>query len=166
MKIFLQRSYGATKIESKWADKTETFSFDGVGLVCLLGWTQIDEKRSLAELEEAERWLLKKVMGIRIFPDDKERMNLSLVDYLEMHKKTGGILWVPQFTLAASLDSGFRPSFTHAMKPDLAAERFRRWKDHSHETSNIRIRQLYGVFGADMLLSFQNWGPVSIMLER
>ncbi len=166
MKIFLQRSYGSTKIESKWSDKTESFVYDGVGLVCLLGWTQADEQRTPSELEDAENWLLKKVMGVRIFPDDGERMNLSLVDYLDQHKKTGGILWVPQFTLAATLDSGFRPSFTHAMKPEQAAERFRIWKERSLEMSNIRIRQLYGVFGADMLLSFQNWGPVSIMLER
>jgi D-aminoacyl-tRNA deacylase len=166
MKIFLQRSFGAAKIDSKWADKNETFSYDGVGLVCLLGWTQEDEHRSSEELLEAERWLLKKVMGIRIFPDDKERMNLSLVDYLDLHKKMGGILWVPQFTLAASLESGFRPSFTQAMKPERAAERFRMWKELSLEMSHIRIRQLYGVFGADMMLSFQNWGPVSIMLEK
>lgn len=166
MKIFLQRSFGATKVESKWSDKSEAFSFEGVGLVCLLGWTQQDEQRSLADLEDAEAWLLKKLMGIRVFPDKDERMNLSLLDYLDTHKKTGGILWVPQFTLAATLDSGFRPSFTHAMKPDLAAERFRRWKERSLEMSHIRVRQIYGVFAADMMLTFQNWGPVSMMLER
>lgn len=166
MKVFLQRSFGATKIESTWADKFETHAFDGVGMVCLLGWTQADERRTPEELAEAEAWLLKKVMGIRIFPDGEDRMNFSMVDYLETHKKTGGILWVPQFTLAATLDSGYRPSFTHAMKPSLAAERFRLWKEQSLGQSHIRIRQLYGVFGADMMLSFQNWGPVSIMLER
>lgn len=166
MKIFLQRCFGNTKIESKWSEKSESFSFDGVGLVCLLGWTSEDERRSLAELDEAEAWLLKKVMGLRIFPDGEDRMNLCLVDYLETHKKMGGILWVPQFTLAATLDSGYRPSFTKAMKPHLASERFKLWKEKSLDQSHIRVKQLFGVFGADMMLSFQNWGPVSLMLER
>ena len=94
-------------------------------------------------------------------------MNLSLADYLKEHKSEGGILWVPQFTLAGKLDSGFRPSFTDAMAPDLARVRFLEWVKKTEAIQNQNsINHIFGDFGADMNLSFTNWGPLSLHLEK
>lgn len=138
-------------------------AFVGVGMVVLLGWTEEDQTRN--DLQAAEEWTLKKIKGLRIFPDEEGRMNLSLSDYLKAEKIEGGILWVPQFTLAGKLDSGFRPSFSKAMQPQLAKERFEEWRD-SVESEHSPYPNNFGVFGANMELTFTNWGPVSLMLER
>jgi len=146
-------------------------SFSGVGLVVLLGWEQKDEADQ--KLEEKEDWILSRCVGMRIFPDSEGKMNLSLDSYLKENTPLrGGILWVPQFTLAAELESGFRPSFVKAMKPELARERFtilkakirgENRKDYFKNESNFS--NIFGSFGADMDLSFTNWGPVTIPLS-
>ena len=137
--------------------------FLGVGLVVLLGWTQEDALRS--DLEEAENWLLSKTAGLRVFPDEEGRMNLSLEKYLQAEQIDGGVLWVPQFTLAGRLDSGFRPSFTKAMDPAGAKKRFDAFTQKVKD-QNFPFKSVFGIFGADMELSFTNWGPVSLMLEK
>lgn len=100
--------------------------------------------------------LLERVLGYRIFPDDRGRMNRSLRDI------GGGLLLVPQFTLAADTSSGTRPSLGTAMAPEPAARLF--------DLLVERARALHapvtcGRFGADMQVSLVNDGPVTFWLE-
>jgi len=168
VKIVVQRVRDGASIVSRVEGdaQTRTDRFEGPGFVVLIGWTRADETRDPGELARAEEWLVTRVQGLRVFPDAGGRMNRALADYAPVAGAAGGgILWVPQFTLAASLESGFRPSFTDAMAPDLARARF------GALTERLRAEkrgyaQIFGVFGADMDLSFTNWGPVTIPLDR
>ena len=100
--------------------------------------------------------LLSRLMAYRVFPDESGRMNRSLTDV------NGGLLLVPQFTLAADTRSGLRPSFTPAAPPDLARALF--------DDVVMRARQRWpdvqtGVFGADMQVHLINDGPVTFWLQ-
>jgi D-tyrosyl-tRNA(Tyr) deacylase len=104
---------------------------------------------------ESDR-LLERLLGYRVFSDAQGRMNLSV------RQVGGGVLLVPQFTLAADTRKGNRPSFTPAAPP----EEGRRLFDHFL----ARARQLHpvveaGRFGADMQVSLTNDGPVTIWLH-
>jgi D-tyrosyl-tRNA(Tyr) deacylase len=165
MKAIVQRVTGKTSLESKLESRSESGSFEGPGLVVLLGWQQKDLEASPETMESNEQWLFDHIVGLRIFPDAASKMNENLAAHLEREKITGGgILWVPQFTLAGELKSGYRPSFTAAMDPQQAKIRFARWRQRC-EALDVRYKQLFGIFSADMLLSFSNWGPVTIPLE-
>ena len=121
----------------------------GRGLLVFVGVQPTDSPAS------AER-LLERVLTYRVFPDDRGRMNRSLTD------EGGGLLLVPQFTLAADTDSGTRPSFTSAAPPKLGATLF------THFVAIARARHTpvaTGVFGADMQVSLINDGPVTFWLE-
>jgi D-tyrosyl-tRNA(Tyr) deacylase len=163
MKVFVQRVKGPTSITSRLGDgRIEKSEFNGPGLVVLLGWMGSDSQRQ--DLENAEEWLRTRIIGLRIFPDAQGKMNLSLNDYLQGAPAAGGILWVPQFTLAGKLESGFRPSFAEAMAPASARLRYEDWIQKALlEKTSV---QIHGHFGADMDLSFTNWGPVSLLLEK
>ena len=105
--------------------------------------------------EQAER-LLERILSYRIFPDEKKRMNLNLKDI------NGGLLLVPQFTLAADTQKGNRPSFTSAAPPEHARTMF--------EYLLTKARATYhtvesGQFGADMQVSLVNDGPVTFTLK-
>lgn len=170
MKALIQRVKGQTRIQSLADKHKEEHSFQGPGLVVLLGWTKADEALTELELGKKEDWIFSRVQGLRIFPDTEGRMNRSLSDYLASRAQAdpqgqGGILWVSQFTLAASLDSGFRPSFTQAMSPDLAKARYEK-ACAKLRASSTPYAQAFGIFGADMDLDFTNWGPVTIPLEN
>lgn len=121
----------------------------GRGLLVFVGVQPTDSPAS------AER-LLERVLTYRVFPDDRGRMNRSLTD------EGGGLLLVPQFTLAADTDSGTRPSFTSAAPPALGATLF------IHFVAIARAQHIpvaTGVFGADMQVSLINDGPVTFWLE-
>ena len=121
----------------------------GPGLLVLLCAEKGDTERE-ADL------LLTKLLGYRVFPDDAGKMNRSLVD------TQGGLLLVPQFTLAADTKSGTRPSFT----PAAAPEDGRRLFDHAVAKARARHPQVEtGVFGADMKVSLINDGPVTFWLR-
>lgn len=121
----------------------------GPGMLALIGVVQADQERN------AER-LLQRLLGYRIFPDAQGRMNLSLSDI------QGGLLLVPQFTLAADTRKGMRPSFTPAAAPEQAQQLF----DHLFQLAKARYLQVAGgVFGADMQVSLCNDGPVTFWLE-
>lgn len=163
MKALVQRVRGKTAIRSEMNGIIEEHAFSGPGLVVLLGWERRDDESSLVEKEE---WIRSRVLGLRIFPDDQGRMNLNLKNYSDAQHQTGTILWVSQFTLAASLSSGFRPSFTDAMDPATAQNRWEKFKeDLSLAGASSGLRHVFGVFGANMELSFTNWGPVTIPLD-
>ncbi|MBD8633212.1 D-tyrosyl-tRNA(Tyr) deacylase [Oxalobacteraceae sp. CFBP 8755] len=121
----------------------------GPGLLVLLCAGKGDTERE-ADL------LLTKLLGYRVFSDEAGKMNRSLADV------NGGLLLVPQFTLAADTKSGTRPSFT----PAAAPEDGRRLFDHVVRQARTRHAQVEtGVFGADMKVSLINDGPVTFWLR-
>lgn len=163
MKALIQRCKGEVSIRIEGPQGSTTQSFSGVGLVVLLGWLESD--LSNPKINEAEDWILSRVEGLRVFEDAQGKMNLSLDDYCAQNKIEGGVLWVSQFTLAAELESGFRPSFTKAMNPAQAEKRY---KDFCYKVKTLSNKHtnIFGEFGATMHLSFCNWGPVTLMLEK
>jgi D-aminoacyl-tRNA deacylase len=100
--------------------------------------------------------LCEKLLKYRVFSDDQGKMNLSVADI------GGGLLLVPQFTLAADTNSGTRPSFTPAAPPALGKELF----DQFVTLTQARHPQVAtGQFGADMQVALCNDGPVTFWLE-
>lgn len=116
----------------------------------------------LAAVEKADgpaeaEWLARRLPELRIFPDAERRMNRTL------EQVEGEILVVSQFTLAARLDRGRRPSFEEAAPPETARAVY----DHLiQELSQGSIPVRTGVFGAMMDVSLVNDGPVTFILER
>lgn len=120
----------------------------GSGLLVLVGVEKADD-------EAAADRLITRLLGYRVFADDAGRMNRSLAD------TGGGLLLVPQFTLAADTRNGMRPSFSAAAPPDLARALFA----HLLQLAGERHPQVAaGVFGADMQVSLTNDGPVTFWL--
>jgi D-tyrosyl-tRNA(Tyr) deacylase len=100
--------------------------------------------------------LVAKVLSCRVFADAEGRMNLSVADI------GGGLLLVPQFTLAADTKSGTRPSFTPAAPPELGKRLF----DHFAERARQQQIQVQtGQFGAHMQVELTNDGPVTLWLQ-
>ena len=119
------------------------------GLLALIGIQAADSAASATRL-------LERVLGYRVFPDDEGRMNRSLAD------TGGGLLLVPQFTLAADTDKGMRPSFTAAAPPELAQALFERLLARARER-HATVES--GRFGAHMKVALVNDGPVTFWLE-
>lgn len=121
----------------------------GAGLLVLLCAERGDTRRE-ADL------LLAKLLAYRVFPDADGKMNLNLA------QAGGGLLLVPQFTLAADTRSGTRPSFTPAAPPQQARELF----DYTVERAQASHPQVAtGRFGADMKVALVNDGPVTFWLQ-
>lgn len=119
------------------------------GLMALIGVQRGDAET------QAER-LVDRLLGYRIFTDDAGKMNHSVVDI------DGGVLLVPQFTLAAETRKGMRPSFTPAAEPATGKRLFQ----HLVESARARYPRVgTGRFGADMQVSLVNDGPVTFWLE-
>jgi len=119
------------------------------GLLALIGVQPADTEST------AER-LLQRLIAYRVFPDQAGRMNCSLAE------TAGGLLLVPQFTLAADTRSGTRPSFTPAAPPALANELF----DYTVQCARQAHPQVEtGRFGADMKVALVNDGPVTFWLH-
>jgi D-aminoacyl-tRNA deacylase len=121
----------------------------GPGLMVLLCAERNDNER----LADA---LLAKLLTYRVFSDDAGKMNRSLRDV------AGGLLLVPQFTLAADTRSGTRPSFSPAAPPELGRTLFDYFLAHARQQHPVVES---GAFGADMQVSLTNDGPVTIWLE-
>ncbi len=120
------------------------------GFLILLGVVQGDTSAQ-AEI------LASKVAKLRVFEDEDEKMNLSLLDV------GGEALVVSQFTLCADCKKGNRPSFTPSAAPDLANELYLEFSDMLRNNGISRVEN--GVFGADMKVSLLNDGPVTIILD-
>lgn len=103
----------------------------------------------------AER-LLERILNYRIFADSDDKMNLSVRDI------QGGLLLVPQFTLAANTDKGNRPSFSCAASPEFGRELFTYLQQHAQK---IHPNVQFGEFGADMKVALLNDGPVTFTLK-
>ena len=120
------------------------------GFLVLIGITHTDTEK------EAD-YLVKKVTNLRVFEDENGKMNLSLKDV------GGRLLIVSQFTLYGNCESGNRPSFTEAAKPDIANPLYEYFCSKC-EKEGIEVQR--GIFGADMKVSLINDGPVTIFLEK
>jgi D-tyrosyl-tRNA(Tyr) deacylase len=119
------------------------------GILALIGVEKTDTE------EQANR-LLERILGYRIFADEHDKMNLSLEDI------NGGLLLVPQFTLAANTEKGMRPSFSSAAPPAEGERLF----DYLLQQASRQYRQVEaGQFGADMQVALTNDGPVSFWLQ-
>ncbi len=119
------------------------------GILALIGVTRGDDPAA------ADR-LLERVLTYRIFPDDAGRMNVSL------RESGGGLLLVPQFTLAADTQKGTRAGFSTAAAPEDARRLF---EYLVAQACQIHVKVAVGEFGADMQVSLTNDGPVTFWLE-
>ncbi len=144
MKAVIQRCRSASVI----VDEKTVGKIDN-GLLILLGVFEDDTK-------EAADILAKKTVNLRIFSDENDKMNLSLLDV------SGSALVVSNFTLCADAKKGTRPSYSHAMKPCAANEMYEYFCKLIEE-EGIKVEK--GIFGADMTVNMCGDGPVTITLD-
>lgn len=145
MRALLQRVTGANV-----AVDGDIIGQTGPGYLVLLGVAQGDG-------EAQARFLAQKTAELRVFCDENGKMNRSLLDV------GGGALVISQFTLCADCRHGRRPAFVKAEKPPLAETLYLRYAALLREAGVSQVQT--GRFGADMLVSLQNDGPVTIMLD-
>ncbi len=145
MKAVLQRVNNAKVLINNIEEK----SIDS-GIVVLLGIDKNDNK------EDAD-WLVNKIVNMRIFNDQTDFMNLSLIDI------NGSIMIISQFTLIASTKKGNRPSYINAAKHNLAVPLYNYF---INKTSSLISKPIItGEFGANMMVSIENDGPVTIIID-
>jgi D-tyrosyl-tRNA(Tyr) deacylase len=145
MIVVIQRvAEASVKIEGKV--KSEI----GVGLLILVG---IEE----ADVEEDISWLSKKIANLRIFPDENQVMNKSVMDV------AGEVLLISQFTLHASTKKGNRPSYIKAARPEVAIPLYENFIHNLESELGKPIGT--GEFGADMKVALVNNGPVTILID-
>ena len=119
------------------------------GVLALIGVEREDD-------EQKAHKLLNKLLNYRVFEDSQGKMNLSLVDI------QGGLLLVPQFTLAADTSKGLRPGFSVAATPEAGQRLFEYFLDQARKKHS---KVSSGVFGADMQVSLVNEGPATFWLQ-
>ena len=145
MRVLVQRVSQASVVVS-----SRVTGSIGKGLLLLVGFTHTDESATLM-------WMADKVCGLRIFPDDEDKMNRSVLEV------DGALLVVSQFTLYGDVAKGKRPSFIDAARPDQAIPLYDGFIDLlRHRTPLVET----GEFGAHMVVSLVNDGPVTLWLER
>ena len=143
MRVVIQRSKEAAVSFSNTINSIDN------GLVVLLGMTNNDTIDDI-------KYLVKKIVNLRIFEDSDNKMNYSVKDI------NGSILLVSQFTLYASCKDGNRPSFTNALNYEESNKLYELFKTELKETG---INFKTGEFGADMKVSLINDGPVTIIID-
>lgn len=144
MRVILQRvSKALVSIEGV------NYSQIDQGLLILLGITHEDSQLDID-------WLVQKIISLRIFSDDKRKMNLSVQEV------KGEVLVVSQFTLFASTKKGNRPSFVNAAKPERALSLYEKFVD-AFKCRGIIVHT--GVFGANMQVELINDGPITLILD-
>ncbi len=145
MKAIIQRvAYAKVRVDGELKGKTEK------GFMLLLGVEETDTK------EDADI-LARKTANLRIFCDDDDKMNLSLLDI------GGGALVISNFTLCADTKKGNRPSFIGAMEPIAADEMYNYFCERLAAEGVKSVEK--GVFGAHMEVELLNDGPVTIILD-
>ena len=121
----------------------------GEGLTVLLGVGRDDDEKDVVYTAD-------KILNLRIFEDEEGKMNQSLL------QKSGEMLVVSQFTLYGDVRHGRRPSFTAAAPPDLANRVYEEFVQYV-EKQGVRVAT--GVFQTEMVVSLDNHGPVTILLD-
>jgi D-tyrosyl-tRNA(Tyr) deacylase len=145
MRIVIQRvSEASVKINSVRTGQI------GKGLLVLVGIENNDSREDID-------WLIKKILNLRIFNDEKETMNKSLMEV------DGDILLVSQFTLHASTKKGNRPSYIKAAKADIAIPLYQQFIELLEDSLGKSIST--GTFGANMQVALVNDGPVTIIID-
>jgi D-tyrosyl-tRNA(Tyr) deacylase len=145
MRAVIQRVNSASVEVNK-----KTISKINQGLLVFLGIHISDTERDLD-------WLVKKIVGLRIFSDENEKMNLSINDV------NGEMLIISQFTLFASTKKGNRPSFLLSAKPEKAIPLYQLFIDKIEKETAKKIAT--GIFGADMKILLENDGPITIIID-
>jgi len=145
MKAVLQRVKSAKVLINDIEERSIDF-----GIVVLLGIENNDNKEDVD-------WLVNKVVNMRIFNDETDVMNLSLIDI------NGSIMIISQFTLIASTKKGNRPSYINAAKHDHAIPLYNYFISKTSSLINKPI--ITGEFGANMIVSIENEGPVTIVID-
>ena len=145
MKAVIQRvTYSNLSIDNKIYSQIKR------GLVVLLGITHDDDDNDV-------QWLAKKIVNLRIFNDDKNIMNKSLIDV------SGELMIVSQFTLHAQTKKGNRPSYIDAANGDVAEKIYKSFNLEIENKYNLKPKT--GKFGADMKVELENDGPVTIIID-
>lgn len=127
----------------------ETVGKIGKGLTAFFGMSQEDDGRTID-------YMLDKLINLRIFEDDDEKMNLSIADI------AGELLIIPNFTLYGDARKGRRPGFSAAAPPQKAEEIF---SELVNKAGLLPVHAEFGIFQADMKVEVLNDGPVTILLD-
>ena len=143
MRVLVQRS-----LNSKVTVSGKVTGEIDKGVVVLVGFTEGDSEKEID-------YLVNKVVNLRIFDDENGVMNKSLLDV------GGSVLSISQFTLYAETNKGKRPSYVKAFRSEEATKLY----DLFNEKLKKFVHTETGIFGADMLVSIQNDGPITILLE-
>ncbi|NOY47445.1 MAG: D-tyrosyl-tRNA(Tyr) deacylase [Chlorobi bacterium] len=145
MKAVIQRvSHASVTINNKKVASIKS------GLLILLGIVNEDTQEDI-------NWLAKKAANLRIFADEDEVMNKSLIDI------NGEAIVVSQFTLQANTKKGNRPSYIKAAKPDIAIPLYETFVKQLEQQIGKTVQT--GEFGADMKVELLNDGPVTIIMD-
>jgi D-tyrosyl-tRNA(Tyr) deacylase len=145
MKVVVQRvSQASVTIENEIKGEISQ------GLMVLVGFNADDTINEV-------KWMCNKILGLRIFSDTDDKMNLSLTDI------KGGILLISNFTLYGDAKKGNRPNFSAAARPETAIPLYD-FMLNELKKSNLKIES--GVFGAMMDVKLINDGPVTIIIEK
>ena len=121
----------------------------GQGFLILLGIAPDDTPEKCRKLAE-------KILGLRVFRDENDKMNLSLADV------GGSVLVVSQFTLYGDVSHGRRPSFIGAARPETAIPLYEQFLS---ECERLGFPPEHGEFGSDMLVTSENHGPVTLIVD-
>ena len=145
MRIVIQRVR-----EAKVKVEGEVVGSIGQGLLVFLGIKNEDDSSDL-------EWLVNKLLNLRIFNDENQVMNRSLLDIM------GELMVISQFTLMAATKKGNRPSYIQAARHEIAIPLYEQFLVLAEERLGKKVAK--GVFGADMKVSLTNDGPVTIIID-
>ncbi len=144
MKVVVQRvKESSVAVDNKLIGKI------GYGYMLLVSFTDGDN-------ESIIDYMINKILNLRIMDDENHIMNKNILDV------KGSILSISQFTLYANTKKGNRPSYIEALRPEEATKLY----DLFNQKISAIIPTKFGVFGADMLVTINNVGPTTIMLEK
>ncbi len=148
MRAIVQRVKEAEVLVEENGTETTTGKI-GKGIMVLLGVGKNDSSKDVA-------WMAEKIAGLRIFPDEEDKMNLSVLDV------SGEALVVSQFTLYGDCRKGKRPGYSDAAPPELAVKLY---KDFVEALKEKGLTVAEGVFQASMLVKIYNQGPVTLIID-
>lgn len=123
----------------------------GNGLLVLIAVKESDSK-------EIAEWMINKILGLRVFPDDAGKMNLSVTDV------EGSLLIVSNFTLYGDCRKGMRPSYSESASPAKAEPLYDMFVEMMRNSTQLQVET--GVFGAMMDVNLINDGPVTLIIDK